>query len=211
MSKKTTIYPSETQERFIVRFPDGMRDNIAEAAKANNRSMNAEIVDRLQSSFEPASSSGSDLVLDQAQQIWELRQILAVAHMELAKAADALVKRGDAQHGEAIRMAMEKTLPAAKPVLDQVLQDAVHDWKLRDQASAQTLASPLRGPIAGSAARTVLLSEPGGIDPELLSMVEPWEKAAITRQEVAGGQSRPAPPPPPAAPTKRRVNIRRGG
>ena len=45
-------FPSETQERFIVRFPDGMRDRIAEAAKANNRSMNAEIVARLEESFQ---------------------------------------------------------------------------------------------------------------------------------------------------------------
>lgn len=46
--------PSRTAEQFVVRFPDGMRDLIAEAAKANNRSMNAEIVSRLQSSFGPA-------------------------------------------------------------------------------------------------------------------------------------------------------------
>jgi hypothetical protein len=41
-------YPSETQDRFIVRLPDGMRDRIAELAKSNNRSMNAEIVQRLE-------------------------------------------------------------------------------------------------------------------------------------------------------------------
>lgn len=53
-------FPSETQERFIVRFPDGMRDRIAEAAKANNRSMNAEIVARLQSTFyDPCFPVGS--------------------------------------------------------------------------------------------------------------------------------------------------------
>lgn len=39
----------------MVRLPDGMRDKIAEAAKANNRSMNAEIVARLQDSFEERS------------------------------------------------------------------------------------------------------------------------------------------------------------
>lgn len=50
MEKKP--YPSETQERFIVRFPDGMRDRITEEAKKNNRSMNAEIVARLERSFE---------------------------------------------------------------------------------------------------------------------------------------------------------------
>ena len=45
MKKK---YPSEEQERFIVRFPDGMRDRIAGLAKAAGRTMNAEIVQRLE-------------------------------------------------------------------------------------------------------------------------------------------------------------------
>ena len=49
MSKE--LPPSRTAEQFVVRFPDGMRDRIAEAAKQNNRSMNAEIVARLQGSF----------------------------------------------------------------------------------------------------------------------------------------------------------------
>lgn len=40
--------PSRTADQFVVRFPDGMRDQIAALAKANNRSMNAEIVARLQ-------------------------------------------------------------------------------------------------------------------------------------------------------------------
>lgn len=39
--------PSRTADQFVVRLPDGMRDKIAEAAKANGRSMNAEIVARL--------------------------------------------------------------------------------------------------------------------------------------------------------------------
>lgn len=46
-------YPSEVQDRFIARLPDGMRAQIADAAKANSRSMNAEIVDRLSTSFSP--------------------------------------------------------------------------------------------------------------------------------------------------------------
>lgn len=50
-------FPSETQERFIIRFPDGMRDRIKEAAEANNRSMNAEIVARLEGSFDPQTST----------------------------------------------------------------------------------------------------------------------------------------------------------
>ena len=45
-------YPSETQDRFLIRFPEGMRQKIAEEAKANNRTMNAEIVARLQRTFD---------------------------------------------------------------------------------------------------------------------------------------------------------------
>lgn len=41
-------YPSELAGRYIVRFPEGMREQIAAAAKGNNRSINAEIIARLQ-------------------------------------------------------------------------------------------------------------------------------------------------------------------
>lgn len=46
------IPPSRSADKYILRYPDGMREKIAAAAKANNRSMNAEIIARLQSSFE---------------------------------------------------------------------------------------------------------------------------------------------------------------
>lgn len=41
MSKK---YPSHEMDRFNVRLPAGMRDDIAKRAEANGRSMNSEIV-----------------------------------------------------------------------------------------------------------------------------------------------------------------------
>ena len=34
-------------EKFVVRFPEGVRDRIAEAARCSHRSMNAEIIARL--------------------------------------------------------------------------------------------------------------------------------------------------------------------
>ena len=50
--------PSRTAPQFVVRLPDEeFRDHIAEAAKANNRSMNAEIVARLRASFDAAPSA----------------------------------------------------------------------------------------------------------------------------------------------------------
>jgi len=54
-------YPSQLADRFQVRMPDGLRDRIREAAEANSRSMNAEIVARLESSFDPATNEASAL------------------------------------------------------------------------------------------------------------------------------------------------------
>jgi len=44
-------FPSDEVDRIMLRLPDGMRDRIAAAAKANNRSMNAEIVAVLEEKF----------------------------------------------------------------------------------------------------------------------------------------------------------------
>lgn len=43
--------PSRQQDKFVLRMPDGMRDRIAKEAESNGRSMNAEIVQRLEASF----------------------------------------------------------------------------------------------------------------------------------------------------------------
>lgn len=40
--------PSQSQDKFIVRLPDGMRDSLKRLAEANKRSMNAEIVAALE-------------------------------------------------------------------------------------------------------------------------------------------------------------------
>ena len=40
-------------DQFPLRLPDGMRDRIKAAAEASNRSMNAEIVARLEKTFDP--------------------------------------------------------------------------------------------------------------------------------------------------------------
>lgn len=55
MSKR---FPSDTQDRFMVRLPEGMREIIGAAAKASKRTMNAEIVARLELSF--ADNEGHD-------------------------------------------------------------------------------------------------------------------------------------------------------
>jgi len=52
---------SRTADKFVVRLPDGMRERVAEVARINHRSMNSEIIDRLEQSllnprFEPVKS-----------------------------------------------------------------------------------------------------------------------------------------------------------
>ena len=47
----TSKAPSKSLPQFVVRFPDGMRERIKESAEQSGRSMNAEIVYRLEQSF----------------------------------------------------------------------------------------------------------------------------------------------------------------
>ncbi|ENR5976659.1 Arc family DNA-binding protein [Klebsiella pneumoniae] len=56
-------FPSQEMDRFNVRLPSGMREAIAERAKANGRSMNSEIVQILQEALDTDKTiSESDLV-----------------------------------------------------------------------------------------------------------------------------------------------------
>lgn len=50
MNKKPPA-PSDIADKFMLRFPDGMRDHMRVEAEKNNRSMNAEIIHRLEMSI----------------------------------------------------------------------------------------------------------------------------------------------------------------
>lgn len=61
---------SRSADKFVVRFPDDMRDRIATVARENHRSMNSEIIARLEHSMRqdnfleqelPAIKDSSDL------------------------------------------------------------------------------------------------------------------------------------------------------
>jgi len=43
-----TAQQRQLEEKFVVRLPDGMRNRIAQNARANVRSMNSEIIHRLE-------------------------------------------------------------------------------------------------------------------------------------------------------------------
>ncbi|MNQ43927.1 Arc-like DNA binding domain protein [compost metagenome] len=48
---KQAIYSSRTADKFVVRLPDGMRETIAQVAREHHRSMNSEIIVRLEASL----------------------------------------------------------------------------------------------------------------------------------------------------------------
>lgn len=70
MSEK---FPSQMQDKFTVRFPDGLRDAIAERAKRNGRSMNSEIVQILQDAVD---AKGKDLASVAGIDVQEMHRIL---------------------------------------------------------------------------------------------------------------------------------------
>lgn len=64
--------PSRKLDQYIVRFPDGMRDRLKEEAADNNRSLNSEIVDRLEQSLSAEqAASALDQLMDRT---WEERK-----------------------------------------------------------------------------------------------------------------------------------------
>ncbi|QFT65962.1 Arc-like DNA binding domain protein [Labrenzia sp. THAF35] len=79
----TSQTKAKDKDQFVVRLPNGMRDQIAEAAKLSNRSMNAEIVARLEETFLSSVS---------ARYKWALAQIndAGDAKISVSKVAEAV-------------------------------------------------------------------------------------------------------------------------
>lgn len=53
---------SRTADKFVVRLPDGMRERIQGVAKGNHRSMNSEIIARLEVSLDDTGMNSADEV-----------------------------------------------------------------------------------------------------------------------------------------------------
>lgn len=58
---KQAIYSSRTADKFVVRLPDGMRERIAEVARTHHRSMNSEIIARLERTLLDEAGEGGDV------------------------------------------------------------------------------------------------------------------------------------------------------
>lgn len=92
-------FPSRGLDKFVLRLPEGMRDKISMAARANKRTMNAEIVQRLEASF--ASTDEPLLVISkntaEVDIIWELRNSMQSLLAEVAKLPANLMKAIEAK------------------------------------------------------------------------------------------------------------------
>lgn len=86
--------PHQPEDKYIIRFPDGMRPSIAEAARANNRSMNAEIVARLQASFEGSGADDAEVLMEMARDLFATRQMAVILRHQVQAMAIELSKRG---------------------------------------------------------------------------------------------------------------------
>lgn len=51
MSKDNKTAVSRDSDKFMLRFPEGMRSHVSDAAERNHRSMNSEILARLERTF----------------------------------------------------------------------------------------------------------------------------------------------------------------
>ncbi|MFV3332592.1 Arc family DNA-binding protein [Pseudomonas sp. NY15437] len=74
------LAPSRTADKFVLRLPDGMRERVAEAAKGSHRSMNSEIISRLELSLEspksmPLMQPSGELTSDEQRLIARFRML----------------------------------------------------------------------------------------------------------------------------------------
>jgi hypothetical protein len=65
---------SRTADKYVLRMPDGLRAQVAAVAKAQHRSMNSEIINRLERSFDTTDLCAlqSQLILQLSDRIKEL-------------------------------------------------------------------------------------------------------------------------------------------
>ncbi|MDG9890191.1 MULTISPECIES: YlcI/YnfO family protein [Pseudomonas] len=68
-------YDSRTADKFVVRLPDGMRDQVAKAAEADDRSMNSLIVTAIRNELDGRARANA--ILDALTQAAEAK---GVAH-----------------------------------------------------------------------------------------------------------------------------------
>lgn len=123
-------FPSDKADKFVVRFPDGMREKIRAAAEANNRSMNAEIVSRLENSFVlPAKIDDlmsayleSEAVQDEADDLTQKLIQMFEAQKAISDLQEGIINQLLKAQGSHLLVSTKKDMPHP----DQALEDEVN-------------------------------------------------------------------------------------
>ncbi|WBM43475.1 Arc family DNA-binding protein [Comamonas aquatica] len=111
------LYPSDQADKVLVRMPDGMRDRLKEVAKSNNRTLNAEIVARLEESFSTKASAPIS-----AQQIELLVSSLENKVLMLSMRYDMVKLRNENLVNQIQRISVESQLLAQNAKTDADFQ-----------------------------------------------------------------------------------------
>lgn len=125
MSKE--LPPSRRADQFVARFPDGLRGQLSEVAKQSGRSMNAEIIARLQESFEPQPT----------ERIKELQLQLAQQHAKIIHEQSKSLR-----YSAALTMIASRVPPEAfadSPSLVEILKEASKSGKADLLASVRDM------------------------------------------------------------------------
>nr|WP_195606431.1 Arc family DNA-binding protein [Klebsiella oxytoca] len=78
-------FPSQEMDRFNVRLPSGMREAIAERAKANGRSMNSEIVSILEERLYCGDGDLDDMDVNEMLEVIKMQRDLLKKYSELVE------------------------------------------------------------------------------------------------------------------------------
>lgn len=89
MNTEVKSYNSRNADKFVVRLPEGMRQRIAKVAKNYHRSMNSEIVSRLESSLRSEACIQSEFAGDNQDETAATETI----NLELTQQEFALIEK----------------------------------------------------------------------------------------------------------------------
>lgn len=94
------VKPVKDYDKFVVRLPEGMREAIAERAKKNGRSMNAEIVQILEDSLQEDTHNPDGLTKIELEEVVKMQKdLLLKYHTAIEKGSEMM---------EEVRVALEK-------------------------------------------------------------------------------------------------------
>lgn len=114
----------QAEDKYIIRFPDGMRDRLKDAAKANNRTLNAEIVARLERSF-TADKEVEQIAFESGFEAAMLREDVArlTALLQKANESKANQSQNTDEIADKVAARLLKMIPIPLENLDRLTPD----------------------------------------------------------------------------------------